>query len=53
MEVGLKANVIMISQKDRKIKKIEHLGEYGKGNMQITKTPTLNKMCAMKKRWWK
>jgi hypothetical protein len=29
------------------------LDEYGKGNMQITKTPTFNKTCAMKKPWWK
>jgi hypothetical protein len=43
-------NVIMISQKDGKMKKIEQLGEYGRGNMQITKTPTLNKTCVMKKR---
>ena len=28
---------------------MKHLDEYGKGNMQITKIPTLNKTCAMKK----
>ena len=43
----------MILQKYLKIKKIEQLGEYDRGNIQITKTPTLNKMCAMKKQWWK
>ena len=43
----------MISQKYHDIKKNEWLGECGKCNMQITKTPTLNKMCAMKKHWWK
>ena len=44
MEVGLKAtSITMISQKDCKIKKTAQLGEHGRGNMQITKTPTLNK----------
>ena len=47
----IKDNVITISQKDHKIKEIEQMGEYGKGNIQITKTMTLNKMCAMKKQW--
>ena len=43
----IEGNVIMILQKYRK--EIKHLDEYGKGNMQITKIPTLNKTCAMKK----
>ena len=43
----------MISQIKHKIKKTEQFGKYGKGNMQITKTPELNKMRAMKNRWWK
>jgi hypothetical protein len=46
-------NIIMISQKDRRIKRNEQLGEYGRGNMQITKTPTLKKKFAMKNWWWK
>ena len=33
----IEGNVTMISQKDHKIKKIEHLGEFGRDNMQITK----------------
>ena len=49
----IEGNVTMISQKDRKTKKIEQLGECCRGNMQITKTPKLNKTCAMKKRCWK
>ena len=44
----IEGNIITISQKIRKIKKIEQLGEYGMGNLQITKTLTLNKMCAMR-----
>ena len=52
-ESWIERNVTMISQKDQKIKKTEQLGKYGRGNMYITKTPTLNKMCAMKKQWWK
>jgi hypothetical protein len=32
---------------------LEQLGEYGEGNMQITKTPTSNKKCVMKKWRWK
>ena len=43
MEVGLKATSQRSHKKDQKIKKIEQLGKYGRGNMQITKTPTLNK----------
>ena len=49
----IEGNVIMISQKNHKLRKIEQLGEYRRGNMQITKTPSLNKMYAMKKQWWK
>jgi hypothetical protein len=52
-ESWIEGNVTMISQKDRRIKKTEQLGEYDRGNMQITKTPKLNKMCAMKKWCWK
>ena len=52
-ESWIEGNVIIISQKDRKIKKIEQLGEYGRGNMQIAKPPTLNKIYVIKKRWWK
>ena len=46
----IEGNVIMIPHKDRKIKKTKQLGEYDKNDMQITKTSTLNKTCAMKKR---
>jgi hypothetical protein len=52
-ESWIEHNFALISQKDCKVKKIEHVGKYGMGKMQITKTPTLNKTCAMKKRWWK
>ena len=52
-ESWIEGYVTTISQKDCKKKKIEQLGKYGRGSMQITKTPTLNKTCAMKKRWWK
>ena len=49
----IESNVTMILQKDCIINKTKQLGEYGRGNMQITKTPTLNKTRAMKKWWWK
>jgi hypothetical protein len=32
----IQGDVTMILQKDRKLKKIKELGEYGRGNMQIT-----------------
>jgi hypothetical protein len=40
---GIKMNVIVILQKDCKIRKTKQLGKYGRGNMYITKTPTLNR----------
>ena len=49
----IEGNVTIISQKDRKIKKIGLFGECGRGNVQVTKIPTLNKTCPMKKRCWK
>ena len=52
-ESWIEGNIAMISQKDHRIKKSTQLGIYGWGNMQITKTPTLCKTCAMKKQWWK
>ena len=52
-ESWIEGNVTMISQKNHKIKKTEQLSEYGRGNMQTTKTPSLNKTCSMKKWWWK
>ena len=46
----IEGNIKMISQKYHKIGKTKQLGEYNKDDMQITKTPGLNKTCAMKKR---
>ena len=42
-----------IAKEDSKMTKINQLGEHGMDNEEITQTPTLNKICAMKRWWWK